>query len=249
MPTTCGKKYFLAPEQKLYERVSWLEFKRALHEEILELNDDDLECLKLVLVTSIDDIGKHMEFVTMERFDKVVKWFGPFYHPIRGAEVIKQISDLCKKDWFHGELTAPAASACIAQHSSIDGVFLVRLSSSDPKRAPFSITMSGDLHTRVEREGEDGFKIYDTYYPTLTALVDSYTHVLKNACPKHYKPNYGGLGNSQGQQKQEHDNNNTNNNNNSNNNNNNNNSINNNNNNNQQQQHPLGPTYYPMSHS
>lgn len=94
--------------QELLEKVRWSEFLSALVRELNIPSDDVLfESLKKILgmhclsnianlshnfsVTTEESIGVFVDFVTMERFDKVIKIFGLFYDAVEGQRTLGEV--------------------------------------------------------------------------------------------------------------------------------------------------------------
>eukprot|EP01111_Echinosteliopsis_oligospora_P008352 TRINITY_DN2393_c0_g1_i1.p1 TRINITY_DN2393_c0_g1~~TRINITY_DN2393_c0_g1_i1.p1 ORF type:complete len:789 (-),score=300.64 TRINITY_DN2393_c0_g1_i1:65-2431(-) len=188
------KNYFLAPKQDLIDQVPWNEFESVLRDE-LEQEDQNIDFtdVKSLLSAPKDAMGKIREVVTMERFDKMVKWFGPFFDEQKGPSIISQISMLSSQPWFHGDIDREEAMGRLTGQP--DGTFMIRLSSTDPKTAPFTLSLPGNQHRRIKRleEEKDGEMVTIGYrilakqhtYPTLVDLATNCVdYKLTTACPK-----------------------------------------------------------------
>jgi len=175
------KKYFLFPDQQLHEKVEWEDFMRALVTELKIPYD-------ATYFANLEQLCQPSKDITMGRFDKFVKWFGHFHDPVHGPAIIAQINRLFQASWFHGDIPSHAASQRLGAHPG-PGTFLVRLSSSDPKLAPFTLSVTGDVHIRIERI-EGGFKMLDGKYKDLFEIVERNPHMLTTPCPKDYNLQY-----------------------------------------------------------
>ncbi|EFA74566.1 SH2 domain-containing protein [Heterostelium album PN500] len=183
------KEHFLVPKQELQEEVEWIDFEKSL-KSVLQTPGLDYSALKELLVQqSHQTVQKTKHVVTMERFDKVMKWFGSFFEPQIGAEIINNINKLSGKMWFHGDISREQATARLLKES--DGSFLIRLSSTEPKSCPFTLSMKNDQHRRIQLIDDNsstGFKIQGktAVYNSLIELVEKCSdYPLTKACPKH----------------------------------------------------------------
>jgi len=183
------KQYFLLPKQELVEQVTWSDFSACICQN-LGLKDpkdsnETLSNLKSLLVTlPRDTMGLVREVVTMERFDKVIKWFGNFFEPLIGLKVITEVNTLATKSWFHWDISRDESTSRLSMQD--DGTFLIRLSSTDPKVTPFTLSLTGNQHRRIKRVGE-GYKLQGRpkVYKSLQDLVDNCDdYKLTKPCPK-----------------------------------------------------------------
>jgi len=184
------KTNFLLPKQELIEQIPWLEFDGAIRKS-LGKEGANLESLRSLLVCPArDPLLKGKEIVTPERFDKVIKWFGLFFTPENGPKTINEVNELVTKSWFHGDIPKEEAMDRLAKQE--EGTFLIRLSSTDPKASPFTLSMTNNEHRRIRRlyiseDGETGYKIQgkSTVYHSLVELAEKCEdYPLKKACPK-----------------------------------------------------------------
>jgi serine/threonine protein kinase len=165
---------------ELKEYTEWDPFCRLLLEEIGPIDEQALLELHNLLVQSILKAGKIRECVTIERFNQVEKWFGPFYKHPEGPFVINMMVELLRKPWFHGEIDAGSADRMLAGHP--DGTYLIRLSTSGGS-AHFTLsTLRG--HFQIARVATGGYTILGTHYPSLEALLAGNRNKLRNPCPK-----------------------------------------------------------------
>jgi len=185
------KQYFLLPKQELVEQVTWSDFASCICQNLglkgpKDSNETLLSNLKNLLVTlPRDTMGLIKEVVTMERLDKVVKWFGKFFDPVVGLKVITEINTLATKSWFHWDISRDESISRLSMQE--EGTFLIRLSSTDPKVTPFTLSLTGNQHRRIKRVGSDGYKLQGRpkVYKTLQELVDQCEdYNLKTPCPK-----------------------------------------------------------------
>jgi hypothetical protein len=93
--------------------------------------------------------------------------------------------------WYHGDISKEEAMERLAKQE--EGTFLIRLSSTDPKFSPFTLSMTNNQHRRIRRLTieEDGvaggyqIQAKPTVYSTLTELAEKCAdYNLRVACPK-----------------------------------------------------------------
>jgi serine/threonine protein kinase len=187
------KRHYLLPKQELIEYVPWMEFDAVIRK-YLKRDDLNLENIRTLLVSAArDPIFKGKEVVTLDRFDKILKWFGVFFCPERGPKIIGVINELVTKSWFHGDITKEDAVERLSKQE--EGTFLIRLSSTDPRASPFTLSMTNNQHRRiicVEDEAGLGYAIQgkNTVYNSLVELAEHcQDYNLLKACPK--KPDSG----------------------------------------------------------
>lgn len=162
-----------------------------------ELN---FKCLKAVLAEedqprAVTEIGTDDALVSMERFGKVLSWFGPLVDLHYGVIILDKIRIILSKKWFHGNITTQDAEICLL--SKGPGAYLVRFSTSAPGMYTLSkVSRDGSinhqriLYQQVRRRfciatvhsfcditpqlpnGQTGFQINNKLYPTLDALIN-----------------------------------------------------------------------------
>eukprot|EP01112_Ceratiomyxa_fruticulosa_P020112 TRINITY_DN6756_c0_g1_i5.p1 TRINITY_DN6756_c0_g1~~TRINITY_DN6756_c0_g1_i5.p1 ORF type:complete len:569 (+),score=117.23 TRINITY_DN6756_c0_g1_i5:251-1708(+) len=202
------KRYFLAAKEELLTEVDWPEFEHAIihsvglpsHTPKSPYGADtlSLETLKNLLIPPSGHAS--VNAVTMESFDRVSKWFGPFFTAEYGPSIIQEVNILTSKSWFHGNISREEAVIRITRYAETakkDNVFLIRMSATDPKEHPFTLSMQGDKHRRIQAINEGGssangtprhkreFKIqgHSTVYPSVLDLVEKCKeYKLKNPC-------------------------------------------------------------------
>jgi len=133
--------------------------------------DDQLEvkALKLVLVEGRDDL------VTIEKFSKVLEWFGPFTKDRKFAD---HVTDTIRIPGFYGDLSSKEAEQAMAGKKP--GSYMIRFSSQQP--GFYTITSMGDdnslKHYRIKHKAGLGFVLGDKEYPTLAALIKTHRRDL-----------------------------------------------------------------------
>jgi len=204
------KTHFLLPKQELIEEIPWRDFEKGIRDALGETFPEDrlpnLDALRPIIAqapTATSLQGLQEDVVTMEKFDKVSKWFGPFYTMGPGADILVLLTQVSAMPWFHGDISKETAVARLNNRE--EGTFLIRLSSTEPKSHPYSLSMINGQHRRIRaiiEEDEAGGKlgVHRGYklqggtviYPTLIDLVQKCVeHQLKVACPK-FELNQGG---------------------------------------------------------
>jgi hypothetical protein len=77
--------------------VGWIEFDAVIRKYIGR-DDLKLDNLRALLVSTARDPSlKGKEVVSLDRFDKVIKWFGLFFSPERGPNVIYELNEMVTK--------------------------------------------------------------------------------------------------------------------------------------------------------
>lgn len=116
-----------------------------------ELN---FKCLKAVLADddqprTVTEIGADDSLVSMERFGKVLSWFGPLVDLHYGVIIMDKIRIMLSKKWFHGNITTKDAEICLL--SKGPGAYLVRFSTSSAGTYTLSkVSRDGSInHQRI----------------------------------------------------------------------------------------------------
>jgi len=112
------------------------------------------------------------------------------FDPEEGPAIVDEVSELVNKPWFHGDISKEAAMDRLSKQE--EGTYLIRLSSTDPKASPFTLSMPSNQHRRIRRlnleeDGQKGYNIQGkpTVYNTLVELAEKCVdYNLKTPCPK-----------------------------------------------------------------
>eukprot|EP01104_Vermistella_antarctica_P014036 TRINITY_DN4345_c0_g1_i1.p1 TRINITY_DN4345_c0_g1~~TRINITY_DN4345_c0_g1_i1.p1 ORF type:complete len:583 (+),score=95.87 TRINITY_DN4345_c0_g1_i1:118-1866(+) len=108
--------------------------------------------------------------VSLERFGRILDWFGPIVDPNRTFSFLDKITGLLREPWFHGDVGTHEAESRLA--SQPVGTFLVRFSSTSPgcytisKVAPNSIN-----HQRILHSMGHSFYVNSKRFDSLQQLV------------------------------------------------------------------------------
>jgi hypothetical protein len=108
-------------------------------------NDSKYKCLKEILTHQSQE-GTHL--VSIERFGLFLSWFGPM-----GPQCLTLMNQTMSQPWFHGD-TAKIQCESLLNGNAKRGYYIVRLSSTDPIKSPYTISVyqkSGVEHLRVNR--------------------------------------------------------------------------------------------------
>jgi len=170
-----------------FERVELPVFRNALKEELGNYEDSFFFYIENYLVKEVNVGGKDTKVVTMEKFDLVTKWFGPFYMSEPGAAIISEINSLARQPWFHGDISSEKTGNCLSGKPR--GTFLVRLSFTDPLNFPFTLSLPKNVNMRMQRTPE-GLIVQKEVYPSLEYFVQKNSNQLTHACPKVYEVRY-----------------------------------------------------------
>jgi len=120
-----------------------LEFFFKVLNEPLFLSDTKYLCLEQLLCTTKEKV------VTLERFASILHWFGPIKIPGR-LSWIERMFHLIREKWFHGDIDKQRSETVLGMQKK--NSFLVRFSSTDPEKTPFTIsklTSNGIVHQRL----------------------------------------------------------------------------------------------------
>jgi len=134
-----------------------------------ELN---FNCLKAVIAEEpTGPVYKTEPIVLMEKFGKIICWFGPLVDQQKGVIILDKIRGLLFKRWFHGELSTQAAETKLTGKGI--GTFLMRFSTSAPGAYTVSkVAKDGSIaHQRVNYVPNQGFIINGRLYESLDSLV------------------------------------------------------------------------------
>lgn len=153
----------------------------------VELGKDIIRRLRELLGTKSSD---QKTIVTLDRYNSVVNWFGPFTKGgEEGLKILKEITEMVSSPWFHSDISKDIAEKRLAHRPQ--GTFLIRLSATSPE-FPLTLSMIGNEHRRIRHQpgGKYQFKGTKRHYESLTELVancsdDSDLDVqLGDPCPK-----------------------------------------------------------------
>jgi len=118
-------------------------------------NDSKYKCLKEILTHQSAE-GTHL--VSIERFGTFLSWFGPM-----GPSCLTAMNATMSQPWFHGDIAKIPCEALLNGFNK-RGYYIVRLSSTDPVKSPYTIsvfTKTGVEHLRVSRT-KQGVGYYTT---------------------------------------------------------------------------------------
>lgn len=111
------------------------------------------QCLQLLLASK--DKRDSEETVTLDKFGLFLKWFGPLAAKSSVGNIIDRVYNTCKEEsvlmyhsvkiapnlscrWFHGAIQREESEQKLATEKK--GTFLVRLSTTEPDKTPFTIS-------------------------------------------------------------------------------------------------------------
>jgi serine/threonine protein kinase len=115
-------------------------FYAAINEPLARDREGDASYKVLRHLLIVDGTGfkeGDAEEVTLERFGRMMKWFGNLNND--HGHILKRLVSLAQQAWFHGEMERPACETLLANIKD-HGVFLVRLSTTEPEKTPFTIS-------------------------------------------------------------------------------------------------------------
>eukprot|EP01120_Amphizonella_sp_Union-15-10_P007506 TRINITY_DN2538_c0_g1_i1.p1 TRINITY_DN2538_c0_g1~~TRINITY_DN2538_c0_g1_i1.p1 ORF type:complete len:499 (-),score=110.21 TRINITY_DN2538_c0_g1_i1:204-1700(-) len=179
-----------------HEEVPWLEFARKfcalLAESDLNLSLMDvfstdlkiqgLKCLKTIVTHNTQQTQE--EVVSLEKFGKILTWFGPIFDPRDSTEqtFLDRVRNVMSQPWFHGDVDTSSAQALLAGKPG--GTFLVRFSSMDGWFTISQITEDRSIkHQRIRKLEGIGFSVGKQVFETLPDLLVGKGLVLTAACP------------------------------------------------------------------
>lgn len=110
------------------------------------------------------------EFVSMEKFGELIKWFGPLFIGTQFV-FLTRIAEITSYDWFHGDISQPQAEALI-RAANFSGTFLVRFSSQPGCFSVSQSTAQGTIeHRRIARDANGAFVFGQESARTLEELI------------------------------------------------------------------------------
>eukprot|EP01106_Pelomyxa_sp_JSP_P010019 TRINITY_DN2702_c0_g1_i4.p1 TRINITY_DN2702_c0_g1~~TRINITY_DN2702_c0_g1_i4.p1 ORF type:complete len:361 (-),score=102.31 TRINITY_DN2702_c0_g1_i4:157-1101(-) len=173
----------------LMETVSWEQFSAAL-EKMARVPAAQFEFTQALFCGSTPGV------VSMDRVDLVQKWFGDFTAP-EYTYILQEMVNACNQEWFMPDVSKETSEKWLQDRPA--GTFLVRLSTNDPAREPFTISSrrAGETaHRRVQRvkfeNVEERYRVETTQKPgyvTARTLCDLITQRIKSnaltkVCPR-----------------------------------------------------------------
>lgn len=99
---------------------------------------DSLDYLCMESLLAEQDKKEETDIITLERFSLFIHWFGSLKSIIDGKNIIERVKFLCEKEFFHGDISRQEADQKLAKEKK--GHFLVRLSTTEPEKTPFTIS-------------------------------------------------------------------------------------------------------------
>jgi len=124
-----------------------LDFYKTAGEPIARERESDpkYKCLKNIITH--ESTGNTI-LVSVERFGLFLKWFGPL-----GPNCLAGMAQTMSQPWFHGDIAKTQTDALLNGNEK-RGLYIVRLSTTNPVDAPYTIskyTKAGVEHLRVSR--------------------------------------------------------------------------------------------------
>jgi len=128
------------------------------------------ECCKRSLIPD-DPIYKAMELmlareyegkmmVEVDSLSLFMSWFGPVTADKKNG-FLDKLEDVVKQKWFFGDINRPDAEKLLQQNRK--GSFLVRCSTTDPDKTPFTLSRVSSkniLHQRIHTSEDGGFVLF-----------------------------------------------------------------------------------------
>ena len=138
-------EHFTDGDVPLFE-VSYDDVMFVLDDTVLaDVDESDKEMIKEELAPLFPDNG----IVTAVDFDNVECWFGEFFN---SYEIIEEMRDVVMAPFFGGLIDKKIAEGKLS--GKADGYFLIRMSFTDAKKTPFTLTRNAKgaaRHHRIER--------------------------------------------------------------------------------------------------
>ncbi|KAL6076941.1 serine/threonine-protein kinase STY17 isoform X1 [Balamuthia mandrillaris] len=144
-----------------------------------------LRCLKALLLTKDPKSGK--KTVNIERFGKVLHWFGPLMPGSgSGATFLESVCEILSKEWFHGDIETAEAQRRLSGQAQ--GCYLVRFSNNPLTPGCYTISrVAADdhiVHMRVTHQPGVGFSVNgERCYASLDELIYALSGPLKLKSP------------------------------------------------------------------
>lgn len=164
----------------LQEHVAWTQAAAVIAKQLGVPATSVCELSEVVLGYKSKEDG--LTDLTMERFNQLCLWFGPWFTP-SGVGLFREIVALNKQVWFHNDI--PIGESIARLHMRPNGCFLVRLSYKD-QRTPYTLSsvsnkqtehrriyrmtdpQSGAITFAIQVEGGTQFK----KFPSLVAIIE-----------------------------------------------------------------------------
>ena len=190
------KTYFKEGEVPLYE-VGFDDMMYILSYTSLEgVDDDESEMVAADLRKFFPENG----IITATDFDNVALWFGDFFTE---RPIVDEMRDVANAEWYNGLIDKNVWKGKLS--GKVDGVYLIRMSFTDAKKTPFTLTRNAKgspKHHRIERVSynpEDPVrfkvKVENKVYQaqTLQDLLDKLTaaHLISTPDDGEATSNYG----------------------------------------------------------
>lgn len=112
---------------------------------LAEYDESELDTVQRELAIYFPESG----VVSAVDFDNVVCWFGEFYNNI---DIVEEMREISMASFFAGLIDKKTAEGKLS--GKTDGTFLVRMSFTDAKKTPFTLTRNfngAPKHHRIER--------------------------------------------------------------------------------------------------
>lgn len=147
-------------------------------------SDEQLECLKALLIETSKGESREDFVVTLENFGNVLAWFGPIvdFH-LKRVILLDTIHSILSQPWFHGDIGQSDAEQRLQGRG--DGTFLIRFSSIVGCYTVSKIQGRVLSHQRIIHKPGSGYSINYHTYNTLPELIQSSKNELglTQSCP------------------------------------------------------------------
>ncbi|ELP84822.1 serine/threonine protein kinase HT1, putative [Entamoeba invadens IP1] len=172
MTSTVAKKFwkecFVDGEVPLFQ-VAYEDFFASLGAVTDDLTDDQYNEVMEDFAKFFPETG----VITAPDFDVTVNWFGNYFDD---KEIFTEVSKIATAKFFAGLIDKKRAEGMLT--GKVDGTYLVRASTTDPKKYPFTITRNANgsvKHHRIERLAY-GAQVEKKF----TSTIDKKTFTAKN---------------------------------------------------------------------
>eukprot|EP01121_Diplochlamys_sp_Union-15-3_P006700 TRINITY_DN1720_c0_g1_i3.p1 TRINITY_DN1720_c0_g1~~TRINITY_DN1720_c0_g1_i3.p1 ORF type:complete len:208 (+),score=35.18 TRINITY_DN1720_c0_g1_i3:265-888(+) len=134
-----------------------------------------LKCLKALLASPPSNTLDIQEVVTLEKFGKILQWFGPIGDPEttpKDATLIHNMRNILQNRWFHGDVEEKFALQQLLGKPG--GTFLIRFSSIDGYFTISLMTNKGTIrHQRIKHKPGSDYVLDGESFSSLQDLVVS----------------------------------------------------------------------------
>lgn len=173
------KQHFLGKEE-----VAWKEFQKAIKYIVNDTSEIKFKCLHMVLTEQSKFLMGNKEAVSLDKFGKILSWFGPLIAPNKKVQpMFQKVYETLKENWFHGDINTQEAEERLKDREV--GSFLIRFSSVAGCFTISSLNKEKKIiHQRIAHVAGEGFHFWSKKYDNLEDLIkaEREKHLFLSPC-------------------------------------------------------------------